>query len=58
MDRFEIGIKRRLEQMRFQEECTRVHNGGVVARGYKPDVVYRKNNRTWVVELESSTSRK
>ena len=55
--RYELRAKRLLNRM--ESGRTRMLNdGGYVSEGYKPDRVYRRNNLTWIIELESSTSRK
>lgn len=56
-DRFEVATKAVLDA--FPRGAAQpLHNGGRVSFGYKPDRVYRLRNATWIVELESSTSRK
>src|SRR4051794_14416034 len=56
-DRFEIITKALLDTFPMAT-AKRLHNGGRVAFGYKPDLVYELGKATWIVELESSTSRK
>jgi hypothetical protein len=56
-DRFEVATKALLDKLPLGE-VKPLHNGGCVAFGYKPDRVYIVRRCTWVVELESSTSRK
>jgi hypothetical protein len=56
-DRFEIETKALLNLLpSVGIKCE--HDGGRVAFGYRPDRVYIGRQKTWVVELESSTSRK
>lgn len=56
-DRFEIRAKRELSTLR-SPGCTLFSDGGQVAIGYKPDRVYVRRGYCWIVEFESSTSRK
>ncbi|WP_445357039.1 hypothetical protein ACJJIC_12160 [Microbulbifer sp. ANSA002] len=56
-ERYEIRTKRLLSLLR-PGNTKEVSSGGQVATGYKPDCVYKEGNKLWVLELESSTSRK
>ncbi len=56
-DRFEIIIKRLLDEIP-QAYARVVHDGEYVSEGYKPDRIYIYGKETWVIEIESSTSRK
>lgn len=54
---FEPPIKGLLD--RLPTGTTRLmHDGETVAVGYKPDRIYRRNGMFWVIEIESTTSRK
>ena len=54
---FEQRIKALLDGMTDTRTKT-LHDGGEAASGYKPDRVYQKGKNVWVVEIESTTSRK
>lgn len=54
---FEIRIKNLLDKLPTNTARI-VNDGEFVADGYKPDRVYTRNGVTWIIEIESSTSRK
>lgn len=56
-ERFEKRAKRELSALR-SPGCRLDNDGGQVADGYKPDRVYIRRGLCWIVEFESSTSRK
>lgn len=56
-ERFELVTKRQLDMLPLNGSIL-IKDGGQVATGYKPDRVYEHNGEFWVVEIESSTSRK
>jgi len=54
---YEAKIKKLLDQ-HGTKNVKQLHDGGVVAEGYKPDRVYKRNGQVWIIEIEASTSRK
>ncbi len=55
--RFEKKVKLQLDK-RVSKSAVIVADGNQVAIGYKPDRIYNYNKHHWIIEIESSTSRK